>query len=95
MGEKTSTSNYSNGNIHSRRTSSGKSDNIFFYFDRADSPIKTKVQYRDGSRHGVIEQYEMDGTVITQTYWVDGEQTTRDEFRRYELIEQLSGLNDE
>ena len=48
--------------------------------------------YRAGKMHGIWECWSEDGTSCYRSYWIDHQGATKEEWRIYELIEQLAGI---
>lgn len=60
-----------------------------WYYINNPQKLAHEHNYRFGRLHG----YAMDEGIIS--YWIDGTKVSKEEFRRYELIEELAGLGEE
>lgn len=57
--------------------------------------VLSETNYFNGAKHGKCIKYEKNGSVITTSYYLNGKEVSEEDFRRYELICELSGIKDE
>lgn len=55
---------------------------------------KYELYWKDGREHGMLTFWDRDGCVSSQYYYLDGEEVSEEEYRRYKAITKLAGLED-
>lgn len=49
---------------------------------------------KNGKLHGLSRTFGLFGMVIRTKYWMYGDEVSKEEYKRFELIKQLSGLGE-
>ena len=58
----------------------------------SNGQLHSEIPYHKGQRHGIIKWWRKNGQFKRQEYHLYGEQVTKEEYRKHELIENLASV---
>lgn len=67
-----------------------KTETIQYHYNNGN--LRWEESYHEGQRHGIFKHWHRNEEFCCEDYYLYGNKVTKEEYRKHELIEKLSGL---